>query len=195
MKCGISGSLPGSVVRDPDPGSRQVLTAPEPAILGPLDGTNGISRTNRRRNSERNHHGSEPNLIPIVQPPRSGHPFFSNVRAVLASEIFEHRLLPFEHQPRVVSRDARRVDPHGSIRCSSENVCALGNGNLARRPDQPVSRRHISRLRRGPVSQLADEPVAKPVNRPHEFRRIRRIAERASNFFDEAREIGIENVG
>ena len=67
-----------------------------------LGGRNSIGGAHGRRNSKRDDDGAEPNLIAVVQPARSGHPFFADVSAVLASKIFEDRVLSFEHEPRVV---------------------------------------------------------------------------------------------
>jgi hypothetical protein len=66
-------------------------------------GWNCIRRTDCWRNAERNHHWSQADLIPVFQPASSGHALVADVSTILAPEILEHCLMPFEHKARVVS--------------------------------------------------------------------------------------------
>jgi hypothetical protein len=71
-------------------------------------------------------------------------------------------------------------------------VLSFGDGNLPRRPDQPVSHLDIGCLCRWRVTHFSDEPVSKSVYGPHEFRCVRRVTQAPPNFFDQAGEIGVE---
>src|SRR5204863_2771755 len=136
----------------------------------------------RRRNAERDHHRSKPNLVAVIQRRRPRHRAASEERAVLAAEIFDRRLRPVETNARVLARDPRGVYPNLSIRRAAEDVLPLAQRNLTCVPDEPEPH---GRDHPGPGCggiDGSDEPVSEAWHGPHVARAFRPIAKGATDF-------------
>ncbi len=71
---------------------------------------------------ERHKKRANADVIAIGELDRLGDPRIGTKRPVLAAEILEHRRLRRDHQPRVASRDRRRVQPDLDIGIASDDV-------------------------------------------------------------------------
>src|SRR5437660_4230586 len=89
-----------------------------------LSRTSRLGRSGRRRNSERDDDGAEPNLIAVAQRRPRGDALTTKIRSVLASEILDRRVGSFQTDARMMSRYTRRIDPDASIGRASQDVVA-----------------------------------------------------------------------
>src|SRR6476646_10434086 len=97
-----------------------------------------VRRSDILGNAERDHHRSKTNLVAVNEPARRCNWLLANEGAVLAPEILDGGVLPGDDEPGVVPRDAWYVNPHRCFGRSPEDVFTSINGDLPRRPNQPV---------------------------------------------------------
>ena len=159
-------------------------------IRSRLDARHGLRLVGQGSDAERQCGSAQPDLIAVSQAGRAREAPAVHVRTVLAAEILQDGLAVGHDDPRVMPRDAARIDLNRRVRLAADDVDALQQHDLTRVQHQrqlDAGRRR--RCGRSLGDDLGHEVIAEPINGSDEHRAGRRIVQRTADLGDEAGQV------